>query len=226
MLARSETDLIQRRSLHLELVDRIRPLIVESHLAAGTKVPERDLCAQFDVSRTPLREALKVLAAEGLVRLEPNRGAWVTRVTVEEVREVFPILGVLEALSGELACANITDAEIGAVQVLHDAMVQSYRDRDLAAYFRINQQIHRAILVAARNPTLTNACQALSARMQRARYAANMSDARWSAAVAEHEEIMTCLAARDGKRLSEVLMGHMRNKQDSVLRWLESEAVN
>jgi DNA-binding GntR family transcriptional regulator len=225
MLARSETDLIQRRSLHLELVERIRPLIVESHLPPGAKVPEKDLCEQFEVSRTPLREALKVLAAEGLVRLEPNRGAWVTRVTVEEVREVFPILGVLEALSGELACANITDEEIEAVQVLHDAMVRSYRDRDLAAYFRINQQIHSAILVAARNATLSNACQALSARMQRARYAANMSDARWAAAVGEHEQIMEYLAARDGKRLSAVLKNHMSNKQDSVLRWLGAQAA-
>lgn len=215
-----DTGLIQRRSLHLELVERIRPLIVESHLPAGTKVPEKELCEQFDVSRTPLREALKVLAAEGLVRLEPNRGAWVTKVTVEEVMEVFPILGVLEALSGELACLHITDAEIRTVRGLHDAMKESYADRDLASYFRINQEIHRAILLAARNQTLTNSCQALSARMQRARYAANMSEERWAAAVAEHEQIITCLEARDGKTLSAVLVGHMKNKQDSVLRWL------
>lgn len=222
MLERTETNLIQRRSLHLELVERIRPLIVESHLAAGTKVPEKKLCEQFDVSRTPLREALKVLAAEGLVRLEPNRGAWITKVTAEEVREVFPILGVLEALSGELACVHMSDAEIQMVRELHDAMLQSYAERDLTTYFRINQQIHRAILLAARNATLTNSCQALSARMQRARYAANMSDARWAAAMAEHEQIMDCLEARDGKKLSAVLIGHMKNKEESVLRWLET----
>lgn len=222
MLERTETDLIQRRSLHLELVDRIRPLIVESHLKAGTKVPEKELCEQFDVSRTPLREALKVLAAEGLVRLEPNRGAWITKVTVEEVREVFPILGVLEALSGELACRHISDAEIRMVRELHDAMVQSYAERDLTTYFRINQQIHRAVLLASRNATLANSCQALSARMQRARYAANMSEVRWAAAMAEHEQIMVCLEARDGKQLSAVLIDHMRNKEDSVLRWLEA----
>jgi len=214
---------IERRSLHLELVDRIRPLIVESQLVPGSKVPEKELCDQFSVSRTPMREALKVLAAEGLVRLEPNRGAWVTEVTVEEVNEVFPILTVLEALSGELACAQILDAEIQQVRHLHNQMLESYQKRDLAAYFRTNQDIHHAILLAARNETLTNSCQALSARMQRARYVANMSEDRWAEAVNEHEQIIAALELRDGPQLASVLVQHMKNKQDSVLRWLWSE---
>lgn len=222
IIGKTEADIIERRSLHLELVERIRPLIVESQLTPGSKVPEKQLCAQFNVSRTPMREALKVLAAEGLVRLEPNRGAWVTLVTIDEVKEVFPILTVLEALSGELACQLITDSEIEEVRRLHDSMVQSYHDRDLAAYFKTNQEIHRAILLAARNSTLTNSCQALSARMQRARYFANMSEERWSEAVREHEQIMDMLQARDGRGLAIILADHMRNKQASVLRWLQT----
>ncbi|MEW9921639.1 GntR family transcriptional regulator [Marimonas sp. MJW-29] len=215
--------MIERRSLHLEIVERVRPLIVESELVPGSKVPEKALCEQFNVSRTPMREALKVLAAEGLVRLEPNRGAWVTSVTVDEVNEVFPVLTVLEALSGELACAHITDGEIRAVRKLHDRMMKSYADRDLALYFKINQQIHHAILLAARNDTLTKSSEALSARMQRARYAANMSEDRWAEAVREHEQIIAHLEARDAKRLGTVLADHMRNKQASVLRWLHAD---
>ncbi|MCY0096802.1 GntR family transcriptional regulator [Hoeflea ulvae] len=220
----TDSNVIERKSLHLELVERIRPLIVESQLLPGDKVPERELCERFGVSRTPMREALKVLASEGLVRLEPNRGAWVTVVTVEEVEEVFPVLGVLEALSGELACAYITDAEISHVRRLHDQMMQSYRDRNLADYFKTNQEIHGAILVAARNHTLTNACRALSARMQRARYVANMSEKRWADAVSEHEQIIQSLEARDGKQLSQVLIEHMKNKKASVLAWLTGAA--
>lgn len=214
---------IQRKSLHLELVERIRPLIVEGTLRPDTKVPERDLCERFSVSRTPMREALKVLAAEGLVRLSPNRGAWVTGVTVGEVEEVFPVLGALEALSGELACAHISEDEIAHIRDLHGQMVDSYERRDLATYFQINQQIHRGILNAARNGTLANACEALSARMQRARYAANMSDARWAMAVSEHKQMIVALEARDGAALSQILVEHMRNKQASVLKWLASE---
>lgn len=226
MFEAPEQATIERRSLHLEIVERVRPLIVESELSPGSKVPEKALCQQFSVSRTPMREALKVLAAEGLVRLEPNRGAWVTAITEEEVNEVFPVLTVLEALSGELACAHITDDEIKYVRHLHDQMVESYEQRDLALYFKINQQIHQAILLAARNATLARSSEALSARMQRARYAANMSEDRWAEAVREHEQIITYLEARDAKRLGNILANHMRNKQASVLRWLHSEAAD
>ena len=85
---------IQRTSLHHELVDRLQLMIINSDLAPGIKVPEKMLCERFGVSRTPLREALKVLASAGLVRLEPNRGAWVTQVTQEEVEEVFRRAGL------------------------------------------------------------------------------------------------------------------------------------
>jgi DNA-binding GntR family transcriptional regulator len=219
------TQTIMRKSLHQELVDRLQLLIINGDLVPGTKVPEKDLCAQFGVSRTPLREALKVLASDGLMRLEPNRGAWVTRVTVSEVEEVFPVLGALEALSGELACKNISDAEIDAVRAIHDQMIQSYENRDLDAYFSLNQKIHRAILLAAQNDTLTISCQALSLRMQRARYLANMSEGRWYTAVQEHEKIMKFLAARDGKKLAKTLLDHMNAKRVSVVRWLEAQEI-
>jgi len=217
---------IARKSLHLELVDRLQPLIIGGELAPGTKVPEKLLCDRFGVSRTPMREALKVLASDGLIRLEPNRGAWVTMVTIDEVQEVFPVLGALEALSGELACQNITDDEIKDVRDLHNQMIQSYEDRDLDTYFLINQKIHRAILLAARNHTLTASCQALALRMQRARYLANMSEGRWYAAVQEHEMIMTCLETRDSKGLSQTLHEHMDAKRVSVVRWLESQEAS
>lgn len=214
---------IMRKSLHHELVDRLQPLIINSELKPGTKIPEKQLCERFGVSRTPLREALKVLASDGLVRLEPNRGAWVTQVTQEEVDEVFPVLGALEALSGELACKHITDNEIEEVRALHAQMIRSYESRDLDAYFSVNQKIHRAILLAARNATLTTSCQALSLRMQRARYLANMSEGRWYDAVQEHEKILQCLIARDGPNLAATLLHHMDAKRASVVKWLQSQ---
>jgi len=214
---------IMRKSLHHELVDRLQTLIINSELKPGARVQERELCDQFGVSRTPLREALKVLASDGLVRLEPNRGAWVTQVTEEEVEEVFPVLGALEALSGELACKHITDAEIEEVRALHADMIESYERRDLDAYFSINQKIHRAILMAARNGTLATSCQALSLRMQRARYLANMTDGRWFDAVQEHEKILQYLVARDGQKLAITLLNHMDAKRASVVKWLQSQ---
>lgn len=214
---------IARKTLHQELVDRLQLLIISGELTPGAKVPEKALCTRFGVSRTPLREALKVLASAGLVRLEPNRGAWVTLVTIGEVNEVFPVLGALEALSGELACKSISDDEITAVRDLHARMIHSYETRDLDTYFAVNQEIHRAILLAARNDTLTASCQALSLRMQRARYLANRSANRWSEAVQEHENILKFLVDRDGKNLARTLLDHMDAKRASVVQWLETQ---
>lgn len=214
---------IVRKSLHEELVDHLHAMILGGDLAPGEKVPERALCEQFGVSRTPLREALKIVAADGLIRLEQNRGAWVTEVTAQEIEEVFPVLGALEALAGELACKHITTRELGAIRTAHERMGQCFTRGDLDGYFRLNQKIHRAIVQAARNPTLSATWRALSIRVQRARYLANRSDDRWSAAMAEHERILQLLEARDAGGLARLLSAHLMAKRDAVLTWLNRD---
>jgi DNA-binding GntR family transcriptional regulator len=217
------SDSIPRRSLHDELTERLRTLITRGDLAPGEKVPEKDLCKQFGVSRTPLREALKVLASEGIVTLRPNRGAMVSALTTEELEEVFPVMGALEALSGEIACKRITDREIQTIRKLHEAMVQHWKNGELQPYFRLNQRIHEAILEATRNDTLKSIYRGLSGRILSARYIANMSPARWAKAVEEHEAILKALDARDGARLSKILKAHLANKLATVKDWLMAQ---
>ncbi|MEO1274788.1 MAG: GntR family transcriptional regulator [Pseudomonadota bacterium] len=163
-----------------------------------------------------------MVASDGLVRLEPNRGAWVTRVTVAEVEEVFPVLAALEALAGQLACDRITGDEIAAIRALHQDMQACFDARDLDGYFRLNQNIHAAIVASARNPTLSASCQALSLRVLRARFLANMSEDRWRDAMVEHEEILRLIEVRDGAALGDLLARHLLAKQDAVLRWLKT----
>lgn len=207
---------IKRQSLHDELTSRLRHLIIEGDLPPGEKLSEKDLCAQFNVSRTPLRETLKVLATEGLVQLTPNRGASVSPLTLEDLEEAFPIMGALEAVSGELACERITDAQIVQVQALHARMVEKYTSGDLKQYFKLNEQIHQAIMDAARNPTLEQMQRTLSGRIRRARYMANMSPTRWARAVEEHEAIVQALTSRKGKQLAKILKEHLANKLETV----------
>ena len=114
---------IPRKTLHEQLVERLREIILEGGLEAGAKIPERELCERLGVSRTPMREALKVLASEGLVSLVPNRGAVVRGLTREDIDDLFPLIGALEALAGELACERISDSEIAAIERLHADMV-------------------------------------------------------------------------------------------------------
>lgn len=207
---------IIRRTLHDELLDRLRALIVDGELVPGEKVPEKELCQRFGVSRTPLREALKVLAREGLVTLTPNRGAMISNLTLDDLEETFPVMGALEALSGEMACANITDAEITEIKALHEQMLAHYESRDLKPYFETNQAIHERILAASRNQTLTTLYLSLEGRLRQARYVANMSDQRWAQAVDEHEQMVAALEARDGGKLAAILKTHLENKFQTV----------
>jgi DNA-binding GntR family transcriptional regulator len=218
-----ESQAIQRRSLHDELTELLRGLITGGELAPGEKIPEQRLCERFGVSRTPLREALKVLASEGIVTLRPNRGAVVSALTLAELDEVFPVMGSLEALSGEIACRHITDEEVAAIRSLHETMVGHWRAGELQPYFRLNQQIHEAILEATRNETLKSLYRSLAGRLLTARYIANMSAERWAEAVSEHEAILQCLSDRDGDRLAEILKRHLANKLETVKDWLRNQ---
>lgn len=214
---------IVRVSLHDELISRLRDLIIEGELAPGSKVPERELCERFQVSRTPLREALKVLASEGLLILAPNRGATVSKLTVGDLDEIFPVMGALEALSGELAASRITKAELAEIRALHEEMVGHFERRDLRPYFRLNQKIHEKIMEAAGNPTLAQLHRGLNGRVRRARYLANMSPVRWAQAVDEHTEILEALERRDPTRLGAVLRKHLHNKCETVKESLLTE---
>ena len=213
---------IHRPTLHEELVDRLRNLVVEDALKPGEKVPERDLCEAFGVSRTPLREALKVLASEGLVVLHPNRGARVAEVTPEELDKTFPIIAALEELAGEMACRNLSDAGIAWIGQRHDAMIRAYAAKDRKAYFRANQDIHNALIEGARNDILEMHHRLLASRVRRARFMANLSEDRWAQAIGEHEQMMEKLRDRDAVGLGRLMKTHMMNKYAAHMRAIEA----
>lgn len=226
MKALNQVSSIKRTSLHEELTERLRAMIIEGVLVAGEKVPEKNLCDQLGVSRTPMREALKVLAAENLLTLEPNRGARVRAITVESLEEVFPIMGAFEALAGELACKNITDAQISDIKKSHRKMIKHYHENDLPGYFRYNQRIHEAIMLAAGNPTLSTMHQSVAVSIRRARYQANMNTERWQQAVQEHENIIMALEIKDGQLLGNILKQHLMNKFETIRQWLNEKELN
>ncbi len=205
---------ITRRSLHDELLTRLRTLVIDGALPPGSKIPERLLCERFGVSRTPLREALKVLAAEGLVDLCPNRGASVAQISLDDLEEWFPVMAALEQLSGELSCRSITDAEIKQIRLYHDDMREQHRRRNLNAYFALNRKIHDAILAGARNSVLSTHYHKISQQIRRARLSANLSNEQWDRAMAEHEDIILLLEARDAEGLSQKLSEHILHLLD------------
>jgi len=205
---------ISRRSLHDELLVRLRTLVIDGALPPGAKIPEKILCERFGVSRTPLREALKVLAAEGLVELSPNRGASVAQISLNDLEEWFPVMAALEQLSGELSCKSITDEEIAQIRRHHEAMREEHRRRNLNAYFALNRKIHDGILAGARNAVLSTHYHQISQQIRRARLAANLSYEQWDRSMAEHEDIIQRLEARDGEGLGQTLREHILHLLD------------
>ena len=220
-----DTLAIQRRPLHEEAAERLRDLIVQGRLAPGARLNERLLTAQLGVSRTPLREAFKVLATEGLVELLPNRGAIVSPVDPERLSETLSVMGALEALAGELACLNATDAQLNEIRALHYEMLAYHARVDLAGYFKFNQAIHLKIVKYSGNAMLYNIYRQLNGNVRRARYMANLSQERWDAAVREHEEILAALSARDVKRIKLLLTEHLTHKLASVLGELKAQGA-
>lgn len=204
--------------LHAEAVAQVRAMLLEGEIPPGARIPERELCEKLRISRTPLREALKVLAAEGLVQLLPNRGSRAAKLTDKDVRDLFEVCQGLEALAGELACERISDAEIAAIDQSHAEMIEHYRNRDLIRYYHCNRAIHEAIIAAACNPVLSGLYQSVTARIRRARYVAPMTLPRWALAMQEHEAILNALRRRDGVALSHILRTHLRHKRDEVLQ--------
>ncbi len=209
-------DPIGRTALAVEITNRLRQMILEGQLEAGEKINEKLLTEQFGVSRTPLREALKVLAAEGLLDLIPHRGAVITRQSEDELAEVFHVLAALEGLAGELATLAASDADLNEIEAMTQKLRRSYEETDRPTYFRINQAIHKAILRATGNETLQRSHELLAYRVQRARYQANLTPERWRAAVEEHEAIAKALCARDAATTAQRMKEHLLKKLASI----------
>jgi len=213
---------IPRQVLHQEVAVRLRQRIVEGQLAPGAKLNERELSEQLQVSRTPLREAIKMLAAEGLVELLPNRGAAVAQMGEQDVADTFEVIAGLEGQSGELAALRITAPELAEIRALHFEMLAAYTRRDLPTYYRINAQIHTLINAAARNPVLTQTWRTVNARLQALRFRSNFDEAKWQRAVQEHERMVELLAAGDGAGLRALLVSHLEHKRDAVLELMRN----
>ena len=200
---------IARLPLTSQVATTIRDMIVQDVFKPGERIRERQLSAQLNVSRTPMREALKILEGEKLVTLLPNRGAVVVNPDPSEVRELLEILGALEALGGRLATENATVDEIAEITALHFEMLATFSRKDRLAYFKLNQQIHTSIIAASRNVSLIETHRHFNARLYRVRYRSNQLNAKWQQAINQHKIIIQALEARDGELLSNQLMSHI-----------------
>ncbi|WP_296253204.1 GntR family transcriptional regulator [Pseudomonas sp. UBA4194] len=195
----------------------LREKIISGELAPGAPLSERAICEELEVSRTPLREAIKMLAREGLVEISATRRARVASLSLDEAANMLTLLAALEGLSGEQACQKISAKDIAYLETLQAAMRVSHEQGDLAAYFDLNQRIHLEILRIADNKVLAEMFGNLNARLRHVRRRLNPTPGRWLQAVTEHEQILVYLKKGEGKKLRALMEDHLRNKTDVLL---------
>jgi DNA-binding GntR family transcriptional regulator len=216
---------LERMSLHDQLVAKVREMIVDGELNAGAPLPERMLCETFGVSRTPLREAFKILAAEGLIALRPHRTPVVTPIDRDEIADIFETMVALDHAAGIKAATRASDEDIARLDAMHAELVKLHHEASRAAYFRLNQQIHTEITRLAGNAVLFNIWSGLQRSVFRARAVANYDARRWSESVEEHEAFMALLRARNAEGFASALSLHTRKTGGSVLQMLDIATV-
>ena len=200
---------LSRLSLHARVAQRLREMIVTGELKEGEKVPVNALAAELDVSPTPLREALKVLAEEQLLELIPNRGARVVPVTIQETRALFEVMAGLEGTAAKLAAERITPEQFQTLEDLHAKMCKHYEAEEKEPYFRLNRVIHDTIVKYANNAILSHLRSRLAVRAERLRFISVMDGALRAQAVRAHADLIEALRDRDGQRAMQIWSDHL-----------------
>ncbi|WGR91756.1 GntR family transcriptional regulator [Bradyrhizobium sp. ISRA443] len=215
---------VPRIGLHEQAAERLRTMIVRGELAPGQLLGEADLSDALGVSRTPLREALKQLATEGLVELRLNHSAVVAPFRRAELTDLFETVSGIERCAAELAAARMEPSDVERLEALQEKIEWHHGRGELREYFQINQQIHSVIVGFARNAVLKATHDALLARAERARFFALSVLGRWEESVREHQEILAALKAGDAARAGQLLAHHVRRTGEIVAETLDGKA--
>lgn len=203
-------------SLHDQVAQQLRDLIFSGELSPGAFVDETGLCEQWAISRTPLREALKVLAAEGLVRHEPRRGSFVNEVTEQDLDDIFPVMALLEGRCAFEAAQQATDADIAVLEDLHQQLERNATQGRIPEYYAANYAIHEAIIAIAGNKWLAQVIGDLRKILKLARLQQLNAPGRLSQSLAEHMAIFAALKARDAEGADAAMRTHLTRQREAL----------
>jgi DNA-binding GntR family transcriptional regulator len=206
-----------QNSLHDEVVASLREEIFGGLLAPGAFIDEASVCERLQISRTPLREALKVLTAEGLLRHEPRRGCFVAEVTQRDLDEIFPVIALLEGRCAWEAARHASDADLAALETLHDRLAKQARAGRINDYYATNFAIHEAIIMLADNRWLAQAIGDLRKILKLARQQQLHAPGRLEQSLSEHLAVFAALKARDSDGAEAAMRTHL-NRQREALR--------
>ena len=210
-------------SLHEEVAQQLRDQIFAGTLFQGSFIDEAALCEQLKISRTPLREALKVLTAEGLVRHEPRRGSFVNEVTEKDLDDIFPIIALLEGRCAFEAALNISDSDISALDGLHERLQQHAKFKRINDYYATNLTIHEAIITLANNRWLALVISDLRNILKLARLQQLHAPGRLEQSLHEHLAIYAALRARDCAGADAAMRTHLTRQREALKQLANQE---
>ncbi|WPH18409.1 GntR family transcriptional regulator [Variovorax paradoxus] len=203
-------------SLHDEVAATLREQIFAGALVPGSFLDEAALCERLSISRTPLREALKVLTAEGLLRHEPRRGCFVREVTERDLDEIFPVIALLEGRCAYEAARNASDAELSELDVLHERLVRHAKAKRINDYYATNHLIHEAIIQLADNRWLAQVIGDLRKILKLARLQQLHAPGRLEQSLSEHLAVFAALKARDSEGADAAMRTHLTRQREAL----------
>lgn len=208
---------IARSALYQEVAERLRRLIYSGDLAAGARVDEKALAARFGTSRTPLREALKVLHAEGLVRLDPRRGSTVAgELTPGDLDDLFPVMALLEGRCAYEAVRKAAPGDVARLEAIHARLEELAAARDIHGYYESNYVFHETIQELARNPWLSRIVSELRRFLRLLRGRQLQVPGRLQASLAEHRRIMRAVRRGDAEGAEQVMRAHLLSQRAAL----------
>lgn len=203
-------------SLHDEVASRLRDLIFAGDLRPGSFLDEAALCERLEISRTPLREALKVLVAEGLLRHEPRRGCFVAEITDKDLDDLFPVIALLEGRAAHEATNKASGADVAALESLHQRLQQCAAEGRITDYYEANYAIHEAFITLADNRWLAQVIGDLRKILRLARHQTLHAPGRLQQSLAEHLAVFAALKARDSEAAEEAMRTHLLRQRDAL----------
>ena len=203
-------------SLHDEVAEQLRELIFSGQVSPGDFLDEVKLAERLEISRTPLREALKVLTAEGLVRHEPRRGCFVNEVTEQDLDEIFPVLALLEGRCAYEAARHASDADLATLEDLHQKLSRHAKARRINEYYAANFASHEAIILLANNRWLAGTIADLRKIVKLARLQQLHAPGRLDQSLSEHLAVFAALKSRDSEGAEAAMRTHLTRQREAL----------
>ena len=207
---------IKKSTLHTQIVDALREMIMIGDLKHGDKINENKLCAAMEISKTPLREALRVLSAENLISLVPNRGAFVTKPSTGEIKEMFAVMSVLEGVCAHAAAEKMTPADFSHLEGLHAKLEEQFEFRNQKEYIRVNNRYHSFIQELAGNRTLNQIVKGLRKKILLYRFQSLNLPGRFEGSIKEHRELLTAFRNRDAPMAEKIMKNHLCKQSQAI----------